>query len=154
MGGAKMHELPEGILMLRWLILPAAFLAAGSALAEPLSFPSDNGQETFVTPSGNIGCVYTPAGGTDVYVPTDGGPELSCDRVEPKYLRFTLGAAGPATVLDDVGDASCCGSEHTIPYGGVWRADPFTCISMEAGLACARDDGNGFFISRAKTEVH
>jgi hypothetical protein len=140
--------------MLRWLSLVAGVLVAGAASAEPLSFPSDNGQETFVTPSNNIGCVYTPAGGTSVYVPSDGGPELSCDRLEPKYLRFTLGATGAATMTQDVGDASCCGSEHTIPYGAVWRADPFTCISMEAGLACTRDDSHGFFISRAKTEVH
>lgn len=140
--------------MLRSLSLLATVAVAGTAFAEPLSFPSDSGQESFVTPSGNIGCVYTPAGGTDIYVPTDGGPELQCDRVEPKYLRFTLGAAGAATVTGDVGDPGCCGSENTLPYGAVWRADPFTCISMEAGLACTRDDSHGFFISRARTEVH
>ena len=47
--------------------------------------------EHFVMPSGNIGCTYIPEGGTDVYEPVDGGPELSCDRIEPKYLRATLG---------------------------------------------------------------
>jgi hypothetical protein len=136
------------------LALVAAAALAAPAFAAPLSFPSDNGQETFVTPSNNIGCIYTPEGGVDVYVPSDGGPELSCDRVEPEYLRFVLGAQGDATKIGDVGDASCCGSDNVLDYGQVWRADPFTCISMQAGLACARDDGHGFFISKAKTEVH
>ena len=140
--------------MVRTIVVLAATLLVGSAFAAPMTFPSDNGQETFVTPSNNIGCIYTPAGGVDVYVPSDGGPELSCDRVEPEYLRFTLGATGAATKLGDVGDPSCCGSENKLGYGQIWRADPFTCISMEAGLACTRDDGHGFFVSKAKTEVH
>ena len=140
--------------MLRIALVLAAVSLAAPVLAEPLSFPSDNGQQTFVTPSNNIGCIYTPEGGVGVYVPADGGPELSCDRVEPQYLRFVLGAQGNATKIGDVGDASCCGSENVLGYGQVWRADPFTCIAMEAGLACTRDDGHGFFISKAKTEVH
>ena len=138
----------------RVLYLAIGAVLAGPALAEPQSFPTDSGQETFVSPSGNIGCVYTPAGGTDIYVPADGGPELFCDRVEPTYLRFTLGAEGPATRTGDVGDPGCCGSENTLDYGAIWRVDPFTCISMEAGLACTRDDNHGFFISRARSEVH
>jgi hypothetical protein len=41
-------------------------------------------QEIFVMPSGNIGCVYTPAGGTPVYQPADGGPGA--------YLRYRRAA--------------------------------------------------------------
>lgn len=136
------------------LFLTAAVLLAGPAAAEPHTFPATSGLETFVTPSNNIGCIYTPPGGTDIYVPAGGGPELLCDRVEPTYQRFILGAEGAATVTEDVGDASCCGSQSTLGYGQVWRRDPFTCISMEAGLACTRDDDHGFFISKTKTEAH
>jgi len=53
--------------------------------------PTDQGQVMFDMPSGNVGCIYTPRGGTSFYVPEDGGPELSCDRVEPSYVRVTLG---------------------------------------------------------------
>lgn len=63
-------------------------------------------QEVFMMPSGNIGCVYTPAGGTAVYQPQDGGPELACDIVAPRYVRATLGRSGAATLNHAVGDPS------------------------------------------------
>ena len=50
------------------------------------------GQVEFNTPSGNIGCIYTPAGGTPVYETTDGDAELQCDRIEPNYVRAFVGA--------------------------------------------------------------
>lgn len=105
--------------------------------------------EHFVMPSGNIGCTYIPEGGTDVYQPPDGGPELSCDRIEPKYLRATLGRSGKATVLSDVGDQGCCSADRTIAYGEVWRGGPFTCYSERTGLTCERADGHSFLLSRA-----
>ena len=101
-------------------------------------------------PSGNIGCIYIPEGGTVEYRPADGGPELSCDRVEPKYLRATLGRAGKAVVRADVGDEGCCGGEKVIPYGAVWSAGPFTCHSERTGLTCRCDDGHSFLLSRAR----
>ena len=55
----------------------AAFLAAtGSASAQtPVTFhASPGGQINFVMPSQNVGCTYTPAGGTPTYRPFDGGP--------------------------------------------------------------------------------
>lgn len=58
-------------------------LAAAPAAAGQQDFPAEGGLIAFATPSGNIGCTYVPAGGTDVYEPKDGGPELQCDRVEP-----------------------------------------------------------------------
>ena len=69
---------------------------------------NDQGQIEFSLPSGNIGCVYTPEGGTDTYEPAGGGPELSCDRVAPSYVRVILGPEGKARRYNDVGDASCC----------------------------------------------
>ncbi|KQV35239.1 hypothetical protein ASE37_12995 [Rhizobium sp. Root268] len=111
-------------------------------------------QEEFVLPSGNIGCVYTPEGGTDVYVPEDGGPELACDRVEPRYVRAELSRKGPGRLLKNVGDPSCCGASRVLDYGQRWSAGPFTCLSTRKGLACERDDGHSFFLSRARIEAN
>ena len=109
--------------------------------------------EEFVMPSGNIGCVYIPEGGTDVYQPEDGGPELSCDRSEPIYLRATLGRSGKGRVLSNVGDQGCCGAEKTLDYGEVWRGGPFTCYSERTGLTCERNDGHSFLLSRARVQA-
>ena len=109
--------------------------------------------DEFVLPSGNIGCIYTPEGGTDVYQPEDGGPELSCDRIEPKYVRAILGRSGKGRVLSDVGDRGCCGAEKTLDYGEVWRGGPFTCYSQRTGLTCERSDGHSFLLSRARVRA-
>lgn len=106
--------------------------------------------QSFVMPSGNIGCIYIPEGGTETYQPADGGPELSCDRVEPKYVRATLGRSGKAVVRTNVGDQGCCGGDRTIPYGEAWSAGPFTCYSERTGLTCERNDGHSFLLSRAR----
>ena len=109
--------------------------------------------ERFVMPSGNIGCTYIPEGGTEIYRPADGGPELSCDRVEPKYLRATLGRSGRAVVRTNVGDQGCCGGETNVPYGETWSAGPFTCYSERTGLTCERNDGHSFLLSRARVRA-
>jgi hypothetical protein len=128
----------------------AAGLAPSAALAAGASFVADaTGAVTFVMPSGNVACIYTPAGGSTVYTPADGGPELSCDRAAPSYLRFTLHASGPADVTGDIGDPSCCGGTNTFAYGQTWTMPPFKCTSASTGLACSRG-GNGFSISKAK----
>jgi hypothetical protein len=109
--------------------------------------------ERFVMPSGNIGCTYIPEGGTEVYQPADGGPELSCDRIEPEYLRATLGRSGKASVRSNVDDQGCCSGETTVPYGQTWSAGPFTCFSERTGLTCERDDGHSFLLSRARVRA-
>ena len=83
-------------------------LLAAAASAQPVTFkPEANGQINFVLPSKNIGCTVTPQGGTETYKPFDGGPELSCDRIEPRYVRLVL---TPKQVrrFDNVGDQGCC----------------------------------------------
>ena len=77
--------------MIRFAAVSFAFLMlAAPALA--VEFESnDQGFTEFNMPSGNIGCFYVPAGGTDVYKTSDGGAELSCDRVAPSYVRVMLG---------------------------------------------------------------
>jgi hypothetical protein len=140
----------------RFAVAILALLAAMSAgTAAPVAFSYDSsGAITFIMPSGNVACIYTPAGGSSVYVPDDGGPELACDRAEPTYLRFTLSASGPASVAGDVGDPSCCGGTNTFAYGSSWNLAPFSCTSATTGLVCKRSDGHGFTISKAKIEAH
>ena len=98
-----------------------------------------NGQIVFVTPSQKIGCTYTPKGGTPVYKPFDGGPELLCDLIEPKYLRVVL---TPKNVrrFDKVGDQGCCDVSNILAHGARWSLGPFTCDSAdEIGRASCRE---------------
>lgn len=111
-------------------------------------------QEEFVMPSGNIGCIYTPAGGTQTYQPADGGPELSCDIIAPRYVRATLGRAGAATINRAVGDPSCCSAGPVLEYGVTWSGGPFSCISERTGLSCRREDGHAFVLSRASISAN
>lgn len=126
----------------------------GSTKSAPEPVDAMGEQEEFVLPSGNIGCIYTPEGGTDVYVPQDGGPELACDRVEPRYVRAILSARGAGRLLKNVGDPSCCSAGPVLDYGQRWSAGPFSCLSTRKGLACERDDGHSFFLSRARIDAN
>ncbi len=113
---------------------------------QPMTFPAaTNGQIIFVTPSRKIECVYTPKGGTLLYEPFDGGPELSCDRIEPRYVRIVL---TPKKVLrfNKVGDVGCCSAENVLPHGAQWSHDDFICTSAETGLTCKHRGGHGFVI--------
>ncbi|EJC77715.1 hypothetical protein Rleg10DRAFT_6429 [Rhizobium leguminosarum bv. trifolii WSM2012] len=103
------------------LIFCAAFAPRGLA-AEKTFKPDENGQVVFVTPTRNIGCVYTPKGGVEMYVPEDGGPELACDRIEPLYVRLIMPASGKAYIFKMVGDTACCSDEHVLDYGESGRA--------------------------------
>jgi hypothetical protein len=126
------------------LLLGALTQNVGAQTAE--KFPAAaNGQITFVMPSKNIGCTFTPAGGTAVYKPFDGGPELSCDNIKPKYVRAVLTPKKIRT-FNNVGDQDCCGVENVLKHGARWSQGPFTCDSAESGLTCKRADGRGFTI--------
>lgn len=65
------------ILVLVALLVAAPAGAQNTVITFP---PSPNGFTSFSMPSGNVECIFTPAGGSNVYKPADGGPELSCDR--------------------------------------------------------------------------
>ena len=132
------------------------FLLAWHPLAQAAeqSIPAGvEGQIEFNTPSGNIGCIYTPKGGTSTYEPQDGGPELSCSRVAPSYVTIILGPKGPATLIKNPGEQSCCSDVTKLAYGKSWSAGPFSCESTTKGLACTATNGHGFFISKAKVTV-
>src|ERR1700744_1785641 len=91
------------------VLLPAAVQGQST-----VDFAADKGgQITFFMPSHNVACIYTPQGGTEIYKPFDGGPELSCDRRDPKYARVVM---TPKTLkrFDDVGDQGCCGGDNPL----------------------------------------
>jgi hypothetical protein len=139
--------------MIRFAAASLAFLmSAAPALAVEFE-PNDQGFTEFNMPSGNIGCFYTPEGGTGVYKTSDGGAELSCDRVEPSYIRVMLGSSGKAERITNVGDPSCCGGNNIFEYGEVWEAGPFSCISSTAGLTCTRGT-HGFSMSRKAVKAY
>ncbi len=147
-------------LLVRNATIAAAIAALGILLGVPArayEFQNMNanayGQVELVMPSGNIGCIYTPAGGTPFYSTMDGQAEIQCDRVEPAYIRGVLGASGPGVIVKDVGDPSCCGGSQKFQYDRVVQLGPFQCLSTRKGLTCARQDGSGFFLSRAVVEA-
>ena len=142
--------------MLKYLLAAAALAAAisGSALAAEQTFEARaNGQIEFTMPSGNIGCLYTPEGGTDTYMPVDGGPELICERVEPSYVTVILSDVDEAEVIENPGEQSCCGAENIFAYGNTVELEGFECESEETGLTCENDEGYGFTMARAGIEL-
>jgi hypothetical protein len=83
------------------------------------------GQTEFITPSGNVGCTYTPKGGTATYEPTGGGPELICERVEPAYVTVIMGPNGRVKRIDNPGEQGCCSDRPKLAYGTNWSRGPF-----------------------------
>jgi hypothetical protein len=138
----------------RVLVLIAAFvLAVASVQAKEQVFVAeDDGQISFVMPSGNVGCIYTPRGGTPTYQPADGGPEISCDRIAPTYVNITLGPKGAAVLTKDPGEQGCCGGDNVFAYGNTVTFDGFMCSSSDAGLICETPDKkHGLCLSRTRT---
>ena len=131
----------------------AIFVLAAPALAVEFE-PNDQGQIEFTMPSDNMGCINTPAGGSDTYETADGGAELSCDRIAPSYIRVVLGASGKAKRYTNVGDASCCGADNLLSNMAKSGPEgPFSCISSTAGLTCTRG-AHGFSMSRKAVKVY
>src|SRR5262245_7011728 len=137
-------------------LLAAACSPQAPAPAEPpadvAAAPAPGVAVEFMAPSGNIGCVYIPAGGTAVYQPAEPGAELQCDRIEPSYTRVVLPENGAARVVETE-ERGCC-SGQTIAYGDRWAEGPYTCDVTEAGVSCASAAGHGFMLSRAQADVH
>ena len=146
--------------LLRNSLVFAGFAALAVLLGLPAKayelqqfYANDEGQVEFTMPSGNIGCIYTPAGGTSVYETLDGLAQILCDRVEPTYVRAILGGQNEGVLLDAVDDASCCSLTQKFEYDHVVTLGPFQCLSERRGLTCARADGHGFFLSRALVQA-
>jgi hypothetical protein len=127
-------------------------LSCGGALAQAKFPPTADGRIKFLMPSRNIGCTFTPEGGTEVRQPLDGGPELLCDRSMPEYVRVVL-TLKAVWRFNDVANRDCCdsvsvwGKVPIFAYGTRWTQGPFVCESLLAGLSCRRPDGRGFTMS-------
>jgi hypothetical protein len=142
----------------RWvrtvLILIAAMLLTIAPVyaKEQVFTAEDDGQISFLMPSGNIGCIYTPRGGTPTYQPADGGPEISCDRIAPTYVNITLGPKNAAVLTKNPGEQGCCGGDNVFAYGNTVTFDGFRCSSSDAGLICETPDKkHGLCLSRTRT---
>jgi hypothetical protein len=135
------------------IILMAMLVAIAPAHAKEQTFVAEaDGQVSFVMPSGNIGCLYTPRGGTGTYETADGGPELSCDRIAPSYVNITLGEKTAAVLTKNPGEQGCCGGDNVFAYGNTVRFDGFICSSSSAGLICETlDKRHGLCLSRTRT---
>jgi hypothetical protein len=107
----------------------------------------------FTLPSGNIGCTYVPAGGTEVYEPRDGGPELICTRVEPSYVTISMTASSDPIRTDNPGEQGCCGLDTILQYGQSLQLGPFFCSSATTGLSCTGPNGHWLKMRRAQIEV-
>lgn len=136
-------------LLLAFALLP---MAIAPAQADEQHFKAEpNGQITFVMPSNNIGCIYTPKGGTETYEPTDGGPEISCDRIEPSYINMTLGPHSAAVLTENPGEQPCCSGSNVFAYGNTAHFEGFTCTSSTAGLTCETPDKrHGFCVAKSR----
>jgi hypothetical protein len=151
---ARYGAMLEGSMRIIHVLLAALLLLMVPAAhaKEQVFEVQDNGQISFVMPSGNIGCLYTPAGGTDVYQPVDGGPEISCDRIAPAYVNITLGPKGPAVLTENPGEQGCCGGDNVFAYGNTAQVGEFICSSSTAGLICeTADKKHGLCLSRTRT---
>lgn len=135
------------------ILIMAMLMAVLPAHAREQVFtPEADGQISFVMPSGNIGCIYTPRGGTDTYEPADGGPEISCDRIAPSYVNITLGPKTAAVLTRNPDEQGCCGGDNVFAYGNTTTFDGFVCSSSDAGLICETPDKkHGLCLSRTRT---
>ena len=132
-------------------------LLALTALALGL-FAASAGAKTFRTPSGNIGCLYTPASGSAAV-------SLRCDLASvahaPKRPKSCKQAYGRAFLLFGTGRAKrgCVGDTvldpgaSTLRYGVKRRFGPFTCTSRQSGLTCVSRYGHGFTLSKGRQKL-
>lgn len=138
------------------LILPACSPPEPAETAPPPETPTaasaaPGGTSEFAAAGGNVGCTYTPAGGTAVYTTHDGRAELFCDRVEPTYVRLSMSEEGAAREVP-TDERGCCGGSTLAP-GARWSEGPFSCEVSETGVACSKSDGHGFTLTRTQAEV-
>ena len=127
--------------------------ALGSSTA-PAS-PADD-FAAFRTPSGNIGCAYTGAGGsTKGYLRCDIGTGLKPRPRKPASCELDYGSG---YAMSDTGRAAvvCAGDTvlrqgFVLRYGTTWRSGGFVCSSKVAGLRCTNRAGRGFFLSRGRS---
>jgi hypothetical protein len=121
------------------LILVTAVAVSGSLSAAAKT-------RTFRTPSKNIVCVYSSAGGPGAYI--------RCDVLSLNDVGFLLDRRHRAKrmkVTDTAGDVN---RAAVLRYGKSRLFGPFRCSSRRSGLTCkSRKSGHGFRLSRHRQRV-
>jgi hypothetical protein len=148
----RLHLFSAALLALAACAPPPAEKTEPAPQSEAAAPAAPGAAVEFSAPSGNLGCVYIPSGGTAVYQPAQPGAELSCDRIEPSYVRITMPEHGPARVVETQ-ERGCC-SGTPIPNGDDWSDGPFVCEMSEAAVTCRSAEGHGFSLGRAQADVH
>ena len=131
---------------------------APTSSPEGILQPVDTG---FITPSGNISCLYSAI---ETDQPRD--PTLRCDirehitaRPRPPDCDLEWGDAFEIHGTSSYGAAVCHGDTTfasglpVLRYGAVWSNFGLTCTSETTGLTCLNALGHGFRLSRTVQEV-
>jgi len=102
--------------------------------------------ESFVMPSGNIGCLYMDGSiRCDILSGLVPEPPVECP-VDWTGLSLTAGrSAGPTCA----GDGGGWDQSPELEYGQGWSRGDITCDSEDSGLTCTDTSGNGFELARA-----
>src|SRR5262245_40957193 len=107
----------------------------------------------FVSPSGNIHCVY--------FADDEAGLRCGIDAVSTKQpprpadcdlewgTEFWLGIKAPRAERLCHGDTSA-GDYPVLKYGATWTRPGIVCQSEKVGVSCRNARGAGFHLSRAK----
>ncbi len=132
------------------LALGALAILTGSIAAET---PGLARQQAFVTPAGNIGCVYTPGEPAREGRPAATAAEISCERIGQGYVRIVMGASGQPRVTEERADTAWTTQRTRLAAGGVWMNGPFACQGSASGVACTRGDGQRITITQRQATV-
>jgi hypothetical protein len=137
----------------RFLLLLGVFLVG----AAPVSArPTLGVVQSFRTPSGNIGCVYSTAG-----IAGHMRASVRCDirsGLKPRPARprncdldygdsYEITTTGRAVIVCH-GDTALDPHARVVAYGTTWRRGALVCNSKSVGLRCSNRSGHGFFLSR------
>lgn len=127
---------------------PLAVLAAAALL--PLSAPAAAADDlvTFISPSGNVGCVLDAHYARCDIVDRDWSPPPRPADCEFDYGQGIGLAPGEPAAFVCAGDTTL-GGERVLGYGDALTRGRLRCESSESGVAC-RDTGTGrgFSLSR------
>ena len=114
--------------------------------------PGDIG--TFTSPSGNIACNMSTAGGVSCWI---GEKQWTIDESSEPDCEFDFGNAVDVT---DAGVSFPCYSDFgwdrdgpVLAYGDRMVVGEFSCTSAENGVTCANQDEVGFRVARAEVVV-
>jgi len=112
--------------------------------------------ETFLTPTGNIGCVIVSAlARCDIVARAWSLPPRpsSCPQIVNFGQGLEVGPTSPARFVC-AGDTARNQASQKLPYGTASEIGSFVCVSRATGLTCtSSSSGHGFQISRQRYQL-